>query len=46
MGVRLFQICDEEHDYQSGFFTRHLKNEHNMSLEDYIVWKSNMPHLW
>ena len=37
MDLRKCIICNEEHDYQSGFFSRHLKNVHSISLEDYII---------
>lgn len=37
MGVRVCKICNEEHDYKSGFFTRHLVDSHDMTLEDYVI---------
>lgn len=37
MGVRVCEICKEGHDYKSGFFTRHLVNSHDITLEDYII---------
>lgn len=37
MGVLVCEICKEEHDYQSGFFSRHLLVNHDMTLEEYII---------
>jgi hypothetical protein len=34
--------CGNSFHYQSGYFTLHLKNEHNMALRDYVVkWEYN-----
>jgi len=37
MGALICKICNESHDQQSGFFTRHLKNKHDISLRDYVI---------
>lgn len=37
MGDRICEICKESHNYISGFFTRHLRDVHDMTLEDYVI---------
>lgn len=31
------KICDEEHNQQSGFLTRHIQEVHGLTLEDYVI---------
>jgi len=37
MAFSICKLCNTKHHTQSGLFTRHLKEEHNMSLKEYIV---------
>lgn len=37
MDKRKCQLCGESHDYQSGFFTRHLFSVHNITLKEYVI---------
>lgn len=37
MAASICKFCNTEHHAQSGFFTRHLKEEHNITLKDYII---------
>jgi ribosomal protein L34E len=41
MAAQTCIICGEKHDYQSGFFTRHLLEKHNMSLRDYVILRDH-----
>jgi len=37
MAFSICKLCNTEHHAQSGFFTRHLKDEHDLSLKEYVV---------
>lgn len=37
MDAKVCLLCGEIHDFQSGFFSRHLKKVHDITLEEYII---------
>ena len=51
MAVSICRLCNTEHHVQSGFFTRHLKEEHSLSLnsitlEEVDITSPNAAMIW